>query len=406
MRTLAIGLAAAFTAVAGWGQLGGTLGGATSGGMGGRGGNPGNPNSVPMGEPYPANQRSIYVSGKVVVSDGAALPQAVKIDRACGGSVRVAGYTDVKGRFNIDLSRNDELPDISSHTDETSGPSGMPSRGRDRSTSLLNCELHFTLPGFRQESLSLSDSRYLDNPDVGTIILKRIANVEGLTVSATSALAPKDAKKAYEKGVEAAGKRNTVEAQKEFEKAVGIYPRYAAAWYELGRLQEQVNQFDDARKDYGQAVAADAKYIPPYERLSWIALRETKWQEMADDTNTILRLDPIDYVDAYYLSGVANLQLGNLDAAEKSAREALDRDKTHRNARAPYLLGLVLARKHDYAGAAPLLRTFLEQNPNVEDAPNVRQQLASIEQAADLAARGNAAAPGKSAQAETPDKRP
>jgi tetratricopeptide (TPR) repeat protein len=390
MRTLAIGLVAILAAGAGWAQIGGGIGGmgggATSGGMSGRGGTLGNTNTPPLSEPSTANQRSIYISGKVVLSDGAALPQAVKIDRVCGGTVRVEGYTDLKGRFNFDLGRNNEMPDVSSRTETASGPLGLPNRTRDR--SLLDCDLHFTLPGFRPETLSLANSRYLDNPDVGTIILRRIANVEGLTISATSSLAPKDAKKAFEKGLEASNKKNATEARKDFEKAVEIYPRYAAAWYELGRLDEQNNQFDDARKSYGQAVVADAKYIPPHERLAWIALRETKWQEMADDTETILRLDPIDYPDAYYLSGVANLQLGKLDVAEKSAREALERDTTHRNARAPYVLGLILAQKHDYAGAAPLLRAFLEQNPDVPDAPTVRKQLAAIEQAA----RGNTSA--------------
>jgi regulator of sirC expression with transglutaminase-like and TPR domain len=46
------------------------------------------------------------------------------------------------------------------------------------------------------------------------------------------------------------------------------------------------------------------------------------------------------------------------------------------------VLGLILAQKHDFAGAVPLLRAFLEQNPDVADAATVRQQLAAIEQAA------------------------
>ncbi len=382
MRILAIGLVATLAAVPGWAQIGGSLGGGTSGGFGGRGGSLGNGTNTPtLGEPSSTGQRNVYVSGKVVLSDGAALPQPVKIDRACGGVVRVEGYTDLKGRFSFEVGRGDELPDVSSQTQTVGGPLGVPTRSRgDR--GLLDCDLRFTLPGFRTEMLSLANSRYLDNPDVGTIILRRIANVDGLTVSATSSLAPKDARKAFEKGQEAANKKNPAEAQKEFEKAVSLYPRYAAAWFELGRLNEQKEQFDDARTAYGQAVAADAKYIPPYERLAWIALRESKWQEIAGDTETILRLDPIDYPDAYYLSGVANLQLGNLDLAEKSAREALERDPTHKNGRAPYVLGLILAQKHDYAGAAPLLRAFLEKNPEVSDAPVIRQQLAAIEDAA------------------------
>ena len=48
--------------------------------------------------------------------------------------------------------------------------------------------------------VSLSNIHYMDNPDIGTIILHRLGKVDGLTVSVVSALAPKDARKAYEKG--------------------------------------------------------------------------------------------------------------------------------------------------------------------------------------------------------------
>ena len=399
MRTLAIGLLAILAAGAAWGQIrggvgGGIGGGTTSGGISGRNTTGTSPNSSGIGDNSTVNDRPLFFSGKVALSDGAALPEPAKIQRACGEAIRQVSYTDLKGRFSFQTGQNMDLPDVSDRSGPGAGGLGLPSRTSSRDRSQFGCELRITLPGFRPETVSLSDSRYLDNPDLGTIILRRIANVEGLTISATSSLAPKDAKKAFEKGQEALSKKNPTEAQKEFEKAVGIYPRYAAAWYELGRLNEQKNEFDEARKSYGQAVVADAKYIPPHERLAWIALRETKWQEVADDTDAILRLDPIDYPDAYYLSGAANLQLGNLDVAEKNAREAVTRDTAHRNPRASYVLGLILAQKRDYAGSAPLLRAFLEKNPDAPDAATVRQQLAAIEQAAN----GSASAPEKSAQ--------
>jgi tetratricopeptide (TPR) repeat protein len=371
MRTVAMGLAACLMAGAASGQIGGSRAGNA-----GRIGAAGNSNSSTSGNNETLNQRPLYISGKVALSDGAALPEPVKIERYCSSTTRVEAHTDLKGRFSFELGRPQELADASDQT--ITGGSSRTTRDR----SLMDCELRFSLPGFRMESVSLAGDRYLDNPDIGTVILRRIANVEGLTVSATASLAPKDAKKAYEKGIEANGKKNTAEAQKDFEKAVEIYPRYAAAWYELGRLNEQKNQFDDARKSYGQAVVADAKYIPPHERLAWIALKDTKWPEVAEHSDAVLRLDPIDYLDAYYLNGVANFQLGNLDAAEKSAREAVTRDATHKNPRAPYLLGLILAQKHDFAASASLLRAFLEQNPDAPDAANIRQQIASVEEAA------------------------
>ena len=67
--------------------------------------------------------------------------------------------------------------------------------------------------------------------------MHRLGQVEGLTISATSAMAPKDAQKAYEKGREKASKEKWDEAQQLFNKAVEIYPSYAVAWFDLGRVQ-------------------------------------------------------------------------------------------------------------------------------------------------------------------------
>ena len=41
-----------------------------------------------------------------------------------------------------------------------------------------------------------------ESADIGRLVLHRMGQVEGLTISATSAMAPKDAQKAYEKGHE------------------------------------------------------------------------------------------------------------------------------------------------------------------------------------------------------------
>ena len=56
--------------------------------------------------------------------------------------------------------------------------------------------------------------------DVGTITLHRMEQVEGFTISATSAAAPSKAKKDYEKGLDQAKKGKFEEAQHKFESAV------------------------------------------------------------------------------------------------------------------------------------------------------------------------------------------
>jgi hypothetical protein len=75
----------------------------------------------------------------------------------------------------------------------------MPARNND----LIGCEIRAALPGFRSDLVNLIGRRSFDNPDVGTIVLHRLGNVEGTTISVTSLRAPKDARKAFEKGTEA-----------------------------------------------------------------------------------------------------------------------------------------------------------------------------------------------------------
>ena len=57
--------------------------------------------------------------------------------------------------------------------------------------------------GYRSDVISLAGRRNLDDPNVGTIMLHSMVHFEGLTTSATSALAPKEARKAFEKGLDA-----------------------------------------------------------------------------------------------------------------------------------------------------------------------------------------------------------
>src|SRR4029077_651693 len=326
--------------------------------------------------------RPIFISGKVALSDGTAPSEPVKIERVCNGSPRLEARTDRKGRFSFQLGQNLEFQDASANgQDGFGGGFGAPrgpgfgSNSSLRDNNLFGCELRATLPGYRSDPVSLANIHYLDNPDLGTIILHPIAHVEGLTVSATTALAPKDARKAYEKGLEAAGKKNPDEAQKDFEKAVAVYPKYAAAWFALGQINEQRDHGEEARKAYDQSIAADSKFVPPYERLSFMALKESKWQEMADTTDHMLQLNPYDYPSGYYLSSVAHLQLQHLDVAAKNAREAIRLDPLKKNARVHYVLGLILAQKREFTASAESLQTFLNADPSAPDADIVRKQL-------------------------------
>jgi len=171
------------------------------------------------------------------------------------------------------------------------------------------------------------------------------------------------------------------EAQKDFEKAVSVYTQYSAAWFELGRIGEKANRFDDARKAYQQAIEAEPKFILPRQQLSWLALRESKWQELVEITDQWLRLDSQNSPDAYYLSSIGNLQTQHFDVAEKNAQAAIRMDPGKKNMRARYVLGLALAQNHNFTASAEAIQSYLDGTPDIKDKATILKQLEQIQQA-------------------------
>ena len=348
------------------------------------------PNNFPGNNPnIDLGQRPVLLMGKVAMEDGTAPPDSVTIQLVCRGNPRSVAFTDSKGGFSVDL--NSRLNDASL-MDASQPAGGWGNFGGNSSTNrslgnsngiserdLMGCDLQAALAGFTSEQIHLGTRRSLDNPEVGTIILRRLANVEGLTISATSSLAPKDAKKAFEKARNAAKKQKWEEAEKEYQKAVDLYPKYAAAWFQLGLVQQEQKNEEAARKSYAQALAADPKFVSPYQQLAMMAAHEQKWQEVIDDTDRLLRLNPVDFPQAWLFNSLGNYYLKNLDAAEKSAREGISRDTGHHYATMNHVLGVILAQKQDYAGAAEQLRDYVHYAPNANDIAQVKQQLSEIE---------------------------
>jgi Flp pilus assembly protein TadD len=357
-----------------------------------------NPNTNPNNR-FPDQQRPIFLSGKVMLDDGTPPSEPVTIERVCNGNPHAEAYTDSKGRFSFQLGQTQGVMQDASMssagddrfgggaygntagsmgTNQSSGGFGGAGAGTS-SRDLMGCEIRAALPGFRSDSINLGSRRSFDNPDLGTIVLHRLANVEGATISAISLQAPKDAKKAFDKGREFLKKKKDPEAAKEFEKAVEIYPKYSTAWFELGRLKEQQSDAEGALNAYSQALAADPKYLNPYRQLAGLYVKDQKWKDAADTTSRLIRLDPVDFPDAYYYNSVANYYLKNYDEAEKSIREAQKLDSRNRMPKSNQLLGAILAEKQDYAGAAEQIKKYLTFLPAGQEAENAKKQLMELE---------------------------
>ncbi len=360
----------------------------------------------------PPNQLVMMVSGNVITADGSPLPEPVSIERVCSGHVARKGRTDFKGYFSVDVGEFYSPAGDPESSAESSGVRGLSmidslqARMPQSSSSspvqsmLLGCELRGSLAGFRSSSLRIpleevSGGAGLGTFNIGTIVLERMEKAPGATVSATNLNAPKDAKKSYDKGHRAVENNKLPEAQQELEKAVQLYPQYAAAWQDLGWAYAQQNQLDQARNAFTQAHAADGMFVPAYVGLSSLALRESKWAEAADLSARATQLDGVDFPAAFYYNSLANYRLGNMEQAEKSARKAETLGAQRSFPQVSLLLGVMLANRQEYTDAAEHFRSYLKAAPTAPNAEKVRQQLAEVEKLGAAPIKAEAAPPAK-----------
>ena len=370
---------------------------AQKGGKGNANGAPNIPALTPPNQPDVTLQRQpIFISGKVLLDGGMAPPESVLIERVCNGMARREGYTDAKGHFEFQLGQNNGIQDASESSvdplQSTSMMSGNKQQDSRRMAQLMGCELRAVLPGFHSTNVMMRLEDNFGQLNVGTIFLKRMDNVAGSTISLTTMQAPKDARHAFEKAQKELAQKKVEDAEKELDKAVQEFPKFAAAWSLLGEIHEHQNQLEQAQKDYSQAIASDPVFVNPYFGMASIAVHQKKWQDTVKFTGQVEKLNPFAYPLSYLYSAAANFYLGNLDAAEEKARKFESLDTDHRRPDVALLMSNILEGKHDYAGAAQKMRDYLARIPN---APNATALQAEANRLQNLSAQKQAVNTGK-----------
>jgi tetratricopeptide (TPR) repeat protein len=329
--------------------------------------------------------RSVFLRGNVMFDDGTPPGSSVGIERVCGSNVRIEAHADSKGRFSFRLggeaASNIADADSSSNSLGTahSAGDGLGESGGAGSAGLLHCQLRAVYPGYASESVDLTINRSHDNQEVGTILLHRLANVRGTTLSLTTALAPKSAKKSVAKGYQFSQRGRFAEAEQQFKSATLEDPQFAVAWFALGQVQYRMNKPQDAAKSYLDAVAADSRYVSPYNQLALLCGEQGKWQDAAQYSKQAIELNPVELPSSFWYNALANYNLKNDAEAEKSAQALVKLDSQHRFPQAETMLAEFAGNRGDWQEAATHLRAFLSQAPAATNAGEVKQQLAHIE---------------------------
>jgi predicted Zn-dependent protease len=315
----------------------------------------------------------VRITGKVQLEDKSVPPAPALIERLCDGLPHPEGTTDLKGNFAVDLGHDIIQDPYAIHAQP--GVDMPPDEGDH---PFNNCLILASLPGYRSDLVPMAGAKPDGHPYLGTIVLHYVGKVDGHLISPTSLEAPKDAKKDFDKAQEVTRKNKQAEAIQDYQKAVKAYPDYAAAWFELGRLQASAHNMDDARKSFDAAVKADPKYLSPYLQLSALAYNNKDWPALAEVSERLLALDTFDYPQSYFYAAVANYFTGKYQEAQKCAQESLKADTQHHFPETYELMASILVKLNQPAAAVEQLETYLKLFPKSGDVITVQSQVAQL----------------------------
>jgi tetratricopeptide (TPR) repeat protein len=356
---------------------------AQTGGKGGGGIKPSSPGAItPSNLPSTSTRSLLFISGRVLLDSGMAPPEPVVIERVCNGKVHREGYTDGHGAYQFQVDQDPGFQDASetTNTDPTDDPK-LNAKLDVLKVKYQGCEFRAVLSGFVSSGSTLHLQGNGWQYELAPIILSHTDHAPGTTVSITSLNAPDDAKRAFTKGQKEYDQNKLPEAEKELEKAVRIYPGFAAAWSLLGDIHMQQKQPDDAIREYTQAMSADPQFLNPVFGMGLIAVQQKRWQDAVKYTDQVLKMNAAAYPSVYFYNAVANYNLSRLEPAEASARKFSALDTAHKHPDVHLLLSQIFIHQHAYADAAQELRQYLAVAPNAPNAGEVREQLSRLEQA-------------------------
>jgi len=361
----------------------------TAQGTGGTGGSGGGGSNQPRPPRTPSRNDQfsspVFVTGRIMTDLNRPPDDPITLELSCGMRTVQVIHTDLGGYFtftvggttssfqsNMDFSASNEGPQpLQQSLGRPMGQTANP---------LSGCELRISHPGYMPVTATLPPNTDMNRVDMGNIRLSRIGGGKGGVVSVTSLMVPKEAAREYDRAIKDLQEGKVEAAQPRLEKAVELYPRYAEAWNELGRVRLAQKVGADrikAREAFNMAVSADAEFAPPYLNLAAMSVQDKQWKEAAEAAGKALTINNANEMAAY-LFAIATYNLNDLENAEKSAMHA---SQLGQGNLAPVhsLLAEIYMTREDWSQAAEHARAYLQLAPSGPFAARMRENLSQME---------------------------
>lgn len=353
---------------------------------GGGGGNSGGSSTPPR--PTRNTQRNdqfsspVFLTGRIMTELNRPPDDQVTVELSCGMKVIQVIHTDLGGYFTFTIGgTNSAFQSNMDFSASNEGPSPM-SRSISRpmgqtANPLSGCELRIAHAGYMPITATVPINTDMNRVEMGLIRLQRIGGDKGGVVSVTSMMVPREAAREYDSAVKSLKDGKLAVALPHLEKAVEIYPRYAEAWNELGRVRLTGKDRARAREAFNMAVSADAEFSVPYINLASMHVQDKQWKEAAEAAGKAIMIDNLNPMSAF-LFAIATYNLSDLESAEKSALHANQLGE----GKLPHvhsLLAEIYMTREDFGRAAQHARSYLQLAPNGPFAARMREGLSQME---------------------------
>ena len=166
--------------------------------------------------------------------------------------------------------------------------------------------------------------------------IEKIKEKEKLGISSS-----KDAKEFFNRGNLFYNLNKFEEAEKEYREAIKINPDYADAHNNLGALLQNLKRYEEAEKEYREAIRINPNYADAHNNLGILLKNLKRYEEAEKEFREAIKINPND-ADAHNNLGILLQNLNRYEEAENEYREVIKINPDYADAH--YNLGILLKR--------------------------------------------------------------
>jgi tetratricopeptide (TPR) repeat protein len=202
-------------------------------------------------------------------------------------------------------------------------------------------------------------------------------NSKSGTVSASALKVPAKARQELDKASEAISRQEWSKAAELLNKAIAIYPEYAAAYNNLGVVYAGMSDLVHEQQALEKAVSLDERFAAARQNLVKVYLRQKAYPQAETLLGKGLSIDPNN---GQYLMLMADVQYvqGHYDAAIATAQKVHALPNDH-PATAHYIAAKAYERENRPKEALAEFQTFLKEEPTGPRADHVRDDMAKMQ---------------------------